>query len=102
MLLRALHLTVDDRLGFAAPSETKNEIVFEFVDQELAKSQRSDHDLFTIEFHKIEAAEGRRILVLTTAFDSDIVAFDIKGQTRHASRGSWQAKEFTAEANQRE
>ena len=102
MLLRALYLTVDDRLGFAAPSETEDEIIFEFVDQELARSQRSDHDLLTIEFHKIEAAEGRRILVLTTAFDSDIVAFDIEGQARHASRGDWQAKQLTEQANQRD
>src|ERR1700758_3968675 len=102
MLLRALYLTVDDRLGLAAPGETEDEIVFEFVDQELAKSQRSDDDLFTIKFHKIEAAEGRRVLVLATAFVSDIVAFDVEGKSRHASRGDWQAKQFTKQANQRD
>ena len=85
-------LPVKQRMRLYSSSLIKNSL----------KSQRSDDDLFTIEFHEIEAAKSRGILVLTTAFDSDIVAFDIVGQSRHAGGGDWQAKQLTKQANQRD
>ena len=102
LLLRALHLAVDDRLRFAAAGETKKEVVFELVDQVFAQAQWSDDDLFAVELHEVEAAEGRGLLVLSAAFDSDIVALDVVGKFGHAVRSDRQSEQFPEKANERD
>ena len=80
---RALHLVLNNRLGLAPSYVAEKQIVFEFVDDEIAEPERRDDNIFTIELHKIEAAKSGGILVLPAALDSYVVAFDIVGQFGH-------------------
>src|SRR5690242_21737876 len=54
-----------------------------------------------MELHEIETATSSGILVLSAAFDSYVVAFDLVGQSGYATRCNRQSKQLAKQADKR-
>ena len=96
---RTLHLVFNNWLGLAASDVAEEQVVFEFVDEEVTQSQWRDHYLFTMEFYEIEAAKGSGVLVLSATLDSYVIAFDVISQFSHPRGCNGQSEQLAKQAD---
>ena len=97
--LVALHvvgLLVDDLSGLAGDAtEIEQQRSFELRNDPVLDPQRiDDHPFSGVELHEVETAERRRVLVLSTAGQANVDAFDLVGEARDLVFPQWQIQPF--------
>lgn len=87
-LVELADLALDDGRRLAAVAHVAEQgAVLELVHGVVAYPDAVDVDAVAVEFHQVEPAEDRRVLVLLPAFEADVLPLELVGQLGHLGAG---------------